>query len=111
MFRVVDERAGRLVWVAFTLCDESFVEGGYREEEGASVDDDVRGTSSLQGQVGEVPAFEVYLWAGRILSVELKLPGGKEGMVAGLEPAIKLKVDVDDWTATGNVEVLGLEQC
>ena len=26
------------MWVAFTLCDESFVEGSYREEEEASVD-------------------------------------------------------------------------
>jgi hypothetical protein len=36
---VADEGVGGLKWVAFALCDESFVEGGYRDEEDASVDD------------------------------------------------------------------------
>jgi hypothetical protein len=39
VFGVADERSERLVWVAFTLCDEWFAEGGCREEEGARVDD------------------------------------------------------------------------
>jgi hypothetical protein len=39
-FGAVDEGAGGLVWVAFALCGESFVEDGHRkEEEDASVDD------------------------------------------------------------------------
>lgn len=27
------------MWITLTLCDESFMEGGYREEEDANVDD------------------------------------------------------------------------
>jgi hypothetical protein len=60
------------------------VEGGYREEDGASVDDDAGGTSSLQGQVGEVPArSRVYLWAGRILSVRAQIVGRQGGSGRG----------------------------
>ena len=43
MFGVVDEGTEGLVWVASTFCNESFVEGGYREEEGANVDDNEGG--------------------------------------------------------------------
>ena len=35
MFGVADEGAGGLVWVAFALCGESFMEDGHREEEDA----------------------------------------------------------------------------
>jgi hypothetical protein len=38
VFGVADEGAGGLAWMAFTLCEESFTEGGYHEEEDASVD-------------------------------------------------------------------------
>jgi len=39
VFGVASEGAGGLVWVAFTLCGELFMEDGYHEEEDASVDD------------------------------------------------------------------------
>jgi hypothetical protein len=38
-------------------------------------------------------AFEVYLWGGRILSVELELSGGEEGLVAGSERAVEAEAD------------------
>jgi len=48
VFGVAAERGGGLVWVSFTLCDESFVEeDGYREEEEARVDDN-------GGEYGEI---------------------------------------------------------
>jgi len=40
VFGVAVEGGGGVVWVAITLCDESFVEeGGYPEEQDARVDD------------------------------------------------------------------------
>jgi hypothetical protein len=39
VFGVAAEGGGGLLWVAITLCDVSFVEGGCREEEDARVDD------------------------------------------------------------------------
>jgi hypothetical protein len=52
-------------------------------------------------------AFEMYLWAGRTLSIELELSGGEEGLVGGSEPAVE--VDEDDSMTTGNAVVRGLE--
>ena len=37
MFGVADKGVRGVVWVAFTLCGESFVEGGYRKEEDPGV--------------------------------------------------------------------------
>ena len=91
--------------MAFTLCDESFVEDGNREEEEARVDGKNLSTSgpNWSGAGG----FEVYLWAERTLSVEFELSGGEEGLVGGEEPAVE--VDEDDSITTGNAVVRGLE--
>jgi len=37
----------------------------------------------------------VYLYAGRILSVELEFSGGEEGLVGGSEPVVEVDVDGD----------------
>jgi len=94
-------------------CDESFVEGVYREEEDASVDNNRGGgiRRDLQCACGrqcryplssEVFAsgtswsgaggFEVYLWTERTLSIELELSGGKEGLIGGSEPAVEVEL-------------------
>ena len=52
MFGVAAEGSGGLLWVAFTLCDESFVEDGNREEEETRVDDKGGGE---YGETWDVP--------------------------------------------------------
>ena len=49
----------------------------------------------------------MYLWAERTLPVELKLPGGEDGLVGGSEPAVE--VEEDDSMTNGNEVVRGLE--